>query len=179
MANHAILIQNAVQAKNIDTLNRSVKSADDVDNGSVLALSGKTGVDGEGEVWSAGKPATGALKLSLSLVGTTYISAATGNPATQRIPAYQFEVVDNSSNLWMAYEPEIVTIVVNGKKFRGVDNDVRDFYNIAGTPFTAFKPQVGDLITITNDGLAGTKGSNTFVVASNGSYQLTWAAAAN
>lgn len=180
MANHAILIQNAVQAQNIDALNRSVESVDDVDNGSVLAITGVSVNSGEGEVFMATKPTTGALKLSLKLLGTTYVSIPDGTIGTQRVTSYRFEVVNNDSGLWMAYEPEVVTIVTaSGKKFKGIDVDVRDFYNIANTPFAAFKPQVGDILTVSADGITGTIGANTFVVATNAQYAFAWATIAN
>jgi hypothetical protein len=143
MANHGILIQNAVQALNIDALNRNVVGTADIDNGSVFSLSTLSTTAGEGEVWTAVQPATGA--------GLT--------------------------NLWMAYEPEVVTTVSGTKKYKGINPDVRDFYNIAGDVFTAFKLQLGDIVTISADGLAGTISTNTYVVATNGDYKLTWAAA--
>jgi hypothetical protein len=181
MANHAILVQNSVQAMNIDALNRSAIGNADIDNGNVFYLATKSSTDGEGEVWTATQPATASgLKLSLSLIGTTYVSLADGSIGTQRTTAYQFEVVDNSSNIWMAYSPEIVTVVTaSGKKYKGIDPDPRDFTNISGDVFDAFKPQVGDIITITSDGITGTKGSNTYAVATNGQYALAWASSAN
>jgi hypothetical protein len=81
----------------------------------------------------------------------------------------------NLSDLWMAYSPEVV--ITNGK-YRGIDCDPREFTNIAGRVFDAFKPQVGDIMTLTADNLAGTKGANTFVVATNTAFALTWGAAA-
>jgi hypothetical protein len=182
MANKAILVQNAVQAMNIDALNRSaISTSADIDNGNVFYLASKSSTAGEEEVWVATQPATASgLKLSLSLLGTTYLSIADGAIGTQRVTAYQFEVVDNSSNLWMAYSPEIVTVVTaTGNKYRGLTPDPREFTNIEGEVFSAFKPQVGDIITLTAEAITGTKGSNTFAVAANGAYTLAWAAAAN
>lgn len=181
MANHAILVQDSVQALNVDALNRSAISASDsIDNGNVFYLASKSATAGQGEVWSATKPATGALKLSLHLLNPTYVSIADGSIGSQRQTAYQFEVVDNTSGMWMAYEPEVVTIVTaSGKQYKGIDPDPRDFYNIPGTPFTAFKPQVGDILTITADGITGTISTNTYAVATNGQYALSWASAAN
>jgi hypothetical protein len=177
---HAILVQNSVQAMNIDAFNRSAIGSADIDNGNVFYLASKSTTDGEGEVWVATQPATGALKLSLSLLGTTYVSLSEGSIGTQRVTAYQFEVTDNSSNLWMAYSPEVVTVVSEtGKKYKGLTNDPREFTNLSGEVFDAFKPQVGDIITITADGITGTIGTNTYAVAANGQYALAWAASAN
>ena len=181
MANHAVLVQDSVISSNIDTLNRTVISTADLDNGNVFTLKAKSTNAGEGEVWVASQPATAdGLKLSLHLVNSSsYVSIADGSIGTQRQPAYQFEVVDNSSNLWMAYSPEIPVFVVNGKQYKGLSSDPRDFVNIAGTTLDAFKPQVGDLITISADGISGTLGTNTYAVAANGSYELAFAASAN
>lgn len=177
MAYHGILVQDAVMASNIDTLNRNAKCAADLDNGNIFYLASKTGTTGEGEVWSATQPATASgLKLSLHLLGTTYISLADGTIGTQRKTAYQFEVVDNTTGLWMAYAPEVV---VTDGKYRGINPDPRDFYTAANTIFDAFKPQVGDIVTLTDEAISGTKSTNTYIVAANGSYQLAWAATAN
>lgn len=177
----AILVQNAVQAMNIDALNRKAKGSADIDNGNVFYLASKSAAAGEGEVWDATQPATGSgLKLSLKLLGTTYVSLADGSIGTQRATAYEFEVVDNTTGIWMAYSPEIVTVVTaSGKKYRGINPDPRDFTNTSGEVFDAFKPQVGDILTITTDGITGTKSTNTFIVATNGQYALAWAAVAN
>ena len=182
MANHGVLIQDSVQAENIKALNRSAKSAaDDIDNGNVFYLASKSSTAGEGEVWLATKPATASgLLCSFKLVGTTYISIADGSIGTQRTTAYQFECVDNSTGMWMAGTPEVPVVVsASGNKYKGLSNDPREFYNIAGEIIDAFQPQKGDLITLTDDALGGSKLTNTYVVATNGTYELTWAAAAN
>lgn len=141
---HNILIQRAVAAKNVDTLNRSaVHATEAFDNGNVLSLGGISSTDGEGEVFSASVPATATL-----------------------------------AALWMVYTPEIVVTIDGSKKFKGIDVDPQDFYVPALSVMDVFKPQVGDILTLTADGLAGTKGSNTFVVATDASKKLTWAASA-
>jgi hypothetical protein len=141
---HGIVIQNAVQAMNIDTLNRSVRCADAIDNGFVFKLLNLSSVAGEGEVWIASTPtATAGLQ-----------------------------------NLWMAYEPEVVITVSGTKQYKGIDPDIRNFYNLAGAVFTAFKPQLGDIITLTDDDITGTIGVNTYVVATAADYKLNWASAA-
>ncbi len=177
-----VLIQNAVQAMNIDALNRSAMcTTANVDNGNVFYLASKSTTAGEGEVWLATQPATASgLKLSFALIGTTYISIADGNIGTQRVTAYELECVDNSTGLWMAYSPEIVTVVSGTKKYKGINPDPRDFTNLEDEVFTAFKPQVGDIITVTADGVGATAlGSNTFAVAKDSQYKLDWAASAN
>jgi len=181
MSNHAILVQDSVQAMNIDAYNRKAKGSADIDNGNVFYLAAKTGTAGEGEVWSATQPATGSgLLFSLHYIGTSYVSIADGSVGTQRATAYQFEVVNNDTGMWMAYSPEIVTVVTaSGKIYKGIDPDPRDFTNVSGEVFDAFKPQVGDLITMTADGITGSKTTGDYAVATNGQYALAWASAAN
>ena len=43
----------------------------------------------------------------------------------------------------MAAEPEVV---LTDEKYKGLDPDIRNFYNVSGTVYSAFKPQVGDII---------------------------------
>ena len=178
---NAVLVQNAVQAMNIDALNRSAIGTANIDNGNVFYLATKSSTSGEGEVWTATQPATASgLKLSFKLLGTTYISIADGSIGTQRVTAYELECVDNSTGMWMAYSPEIVTVVSGSSKYRGLDPDPRNFTNASGEVFTAFKPQVGDIITITADGIGATAiGANTYAVAKDSQYKLDWASAAN
>lgn len=73
----------------------------------------------------------------------------------------------NATGLWMAYSPEVVSIVTaTGAVYRGLDVDPRNFTNIKGVPFDVFKPVVGDLIEITADGVGGTAPTlGQFVVA--------------
>lgn len=141
---HNILIQRAVAAKNIDSLNRSaVHATEAFDNGNVLSLGAISTTEGEGEVFSAAVPATATL-----------------------------------AKLWMVYTPEVVVTVSGTKKFKGIDIDPQDFEVPALSIMDVFKPQIGDILTMTADGLAGTKSTNTFVVATDASKKLTWNATA-
>lgn len=58
--------------------------------------------------------------------------------------------------LWIAYNPEVKYTVVNGKKYAGLSADLRDYTNIAGETYDAFKPKVGDEIVITIDAVDNT-----------------------
>ena len=78
-------------------------------------------------------------------------------------------------NLWMVAEP---VQVKTGNAFLNIDVTPGNFYVITGDEFSAFKPQLGDIITLTADALGGSKDANTFVVATAATYELTWAAAA-
>ena len=108
---HGVLIESMIQAKNIDALNRSVKSAVDIDGGNLIALTAPT-TQGD-DVWTAAKPATGSLK-----------------------------------DLWIAYNPEVKYTYVNGKVYAGLSADARDYTNVAGEVFDAFKPKLGDEIVV-------------------------------
>ena len=114
---HGVLIESMIQAKNIDALNRSVKSAVDIDGGNLIALTAPT-TQGD-DVWTATKPALG-----------------------------------NLGGLWIAYNPEVKYTYVNGKVYAGLSADARDYTNVAGEVFDAFKPKVGDEIVILADNVA-------------------------
>ncbi len=58
---HAILIQNRVQAQNIDALNRSVICASAIDNGNVFYMGGLYDQDGYKEVFEVKQPTTGSV----------------------------------------------------------------------------------------------------------------------
>ena len=62
-------------------------------------------------------------------------------------------------NLWIAYNPCVKYTVVNGKKFAGLSADNRDYTNIKGEVFDAFKPVVGDEIIVTIDDVDNTGAS--------------------
>lgn len=58
----SILIPSLIAAKNIDALNRSFVSTEDLDNGNVFGKGELSTNTGEGQVYKTVKPATGALK---------------------------------------------------------------------------------------------------------------------
>jgi len=78
-------------------------------------------------------------------------------------------------DLWMAWEPEIV---LTDSKYKNLNPDPRDFYIPIGDVFSVFKPQIGDIISMSADALAGTQSTNEYVVATDGAQALTWAASA-
>lgn len=83
------------------------------------------------------------------------------------------------SGLWMAYSPEDVVLTdALGNQFKVGNLDPRAFTNTAGTVFSGFKPQVGDLITISADGIEGAVSSNEYLVAADGQSKLKPNAAA-
>jgi hypothetical protein len=78
------------------------------------------------------------------------------------------------NRVWMAYSGD--EIVVTDAKYKGLDPNPRNFYNAAGKVFSAYKPEVGDIILLTAEAMTGTVES-AFANAVNGAWQLTWAAA--
>ena len=57
----------------------------------------------------------------------------------------------NLGGLWIAYNPEVKYTYVNGKVYAGLSADARDYTNVAGEVFDAFKPQIGDEIVVLAD----------------------------
>jgi hypothetical protein len=82
------------------------------------------------------------------------------------------------SGLWMQMESEIPFLASGTNVYNGLGT-IRDFYVSASQVATAFKPQVGDIITVTAEaftsGTAPTAGQH--CVAVNGAYTLTAQAA--
>jgi len=72
----------------------------------------------------------------------------------------------------MVYEAPVP--VVAGK-YKGITDDPREFEIPATNTFNMYKPQVGDEIVITADGLYGSKASNTFIKPISGQKKLGWA----
>ena len=57
----------------------------------------------------------------------------------------------NLGGLWIAYNPEVKYTYVNGKVYAGLSADARDYTNVAGEVFDAFKPKLGDEIVVLAD----------------------------
>ena len=72
--------------------------------------------------------------------------------------------------VWMAYDPELVWT----GSYRGLNPDVRDYIIAGGRTFSAFKPQVGDLILMSADAFSAAKSTDTFAHAVNGGWQMVW-----
>jgi len=102
------------------------------------------------------------------------LSTAAGEEQTY-IPT--LPATDQFTDLWMAFSPEDVILSdAMGNDYKIGINDPRNFTNIAGTIFSGFKPQVGDIITLTADGISGD--SNDYVIPANSTAKLAFAAAA-
>ena len=75
---------------------------------------------------------------------------------------------------------EGVNIRVDGDlQYAGINDDPRRFYNIGAKTFTAFKPQVGDVIEFSADCFVAAPSGTSIYASSNGDvYTLVCAAAA-
>ncbi len=108
-----------------------------------------------------------------NLVVLSALSATAGESEvwTALVPS----TANGLTGLWMVGEPEVV---VTDSKYKGLDPDPRNFFVAATKVFSCFRPQIGDIITMTADGLAGTKSTNTFVNATDttGGLKPLWGA---
>lgn len=86
------------------------------------------------------------------------------------------------NGLWIAYNPCVRYTVVNGKKFAGLSADDRDYTNIKGEIFDAFKPVIGDEIIVTIDDIDETTGASAtagdILESANGQTKFTRVAGA-
>ena len=74
--------------------------------------------------------------------------------------------------LWMACSPEISWT----SSYRDLTPDPRQAYNPGGSPLDAFRPAVGDIVTISSDGISGSPSTGSYVVPESGSYIMKWSA---
>jgi hypothetical protein len=74
-----------------------------------------------------------------------------------------------SASIWMAGEPEIPFGTAGANEYRGIGN-IQDFYNSASKVFTAFKPQPGDIITLTAE--AFDTAPSAYAITASGKYTL-------
>ena len=113
--------------------------------------------------------------------GTVFVKGALSTDASES-EVYTLSLPATGAgltNLYMAYtSPLNMVIGADGNEYRMGDKNPKNFSNYAGYVFNGFKLTVGDKIKITADGLAGTKSTNAYVVAANGTGKLTWAAEA-
>lgn len=88
-----------------------------------------------------------------------------------------FELVMNASasplNMWMAYSGD--EIVLTDARYKGLDPDPRNFFNAAGKVFSAYKPQVGDIILATAECFSNSFSSHTYAVGLKDKFNLTFA----
>jgi hypothetical protein len=108
--------------------------------------------------------------------GWVFYMAGINNSGSSEVWDVRQPTTGSLNGLWMAASPEIVTTAA---KYRGIDPDPRNFTNSASYVFDAFKPQIGDIITLTADALiTGAGVGSPFAISTLDSYKFTWSAAA-
>ena len=82
------------------------------------------------------------------------------------------------AGVWMAYSPEVVSIFSPDglTEYKGINADPRNFYVKAGQMVDCFKPQAGDIITMSVECFTAARSTNTYATVTTGSNQLVWAA---
>jgi hypothetical protein len=88
----------------------------------------------------------------------------------------QIPIGGSLNDLWMAYSPELVVTKIGNKEFRGLSPDPRDFTSGSTRVFDAFKPVVGDIISLSADAISGSPSTGNYVVSQADSFQLVWIA---
>ena len=91
---------------------------------------------------------------------------------------WELQVPDSASatDLWMAYSGD--EVVLTDSKYKGLDPDPRNFYSASNTVFSAYKPQIGDIITVTAAGFENTFSSHSYAMTVYDSFKLTWTSSA-
>lgn len=90
---------------------------------------------------------------------------------------YEVAAVSGLHNLFMVFSPEDTIITdAAGNEYKIGINDPRTFTNVKGKVFSAYRPQVGDKILISAEGIEGT--ADDFAVAAAGESKLQFASAA-
>lgn len=88
--------------------------------------------------------------------GVLEISSSFWTPEKEQV--WKFAVPGDyyQKGLWMAYSPEDAVITdKTGNQYKVGNLDPRSFTNVANIPFSGFKPQVGDIIFISEAGIIG------------------------
>ena len=90
---------------------------------------------------------------------------------------YEVAEVEDLHNLFMVFSPEDTILTdATGNEYKIGINDPRTFTNVAGKVFSAYRPQVGDKILISADGIEGDAAE--YAVAAAGENKLQFASAA-
>ena len=148
---HNVVIKSRTASLNVDAYNRTAVFTADVDNGCVAVLNTYSDKADEGMVWKAE------------------------------------QATATSKGLWMATSPEVViTRVMDGDPstgvpaldYKGIVNDPRAFYNIAGMMVDMTYLSVGDIIEMTCAGLTFNPQSDTYLVPDTTGFKLKGAGAA-
>ena len=115
-----------------------------------------------------------ALNQSFLDASNDYDNGMVFNAASQ---TYAPAAISDLHNVYMAFSPEDTIITDSmGNEYKIGINDPRTFTNVKGKVFSAYRPQVGDKILISTDGIEGT--ADDFAVVAAGESKLQYASAA-
>jgi len=78
----------------------------------------------------------------------------------------------NLTGCWMIYSGD--EIVLTDARYKGLDPDPRNFFTATGKVVSAYKPQIGDIVTMSADCFTAGRSSNTFGNATNAQTKLVW-----
>lgn len=81
----------------------------------------------------------------------------------------------SGTHLWMAYSGD--EVVITDAKYKGLDPDPRNFWNPANKVFSAYKPQIGDIVFLTADAFSNSRVAEGFAAPIVSSFLLKWEAA--
>ena len=97
---------------------------------------------------------------------------AAGDYSTEQV--YEVAAIgEDLHNIYMAFSPEDTIITdAMGNEYKIGINDPRTFTNVAGKVFSGYRPQVGDKILISADGIEGT--ADDFAVVAAGENKLQY-----
>jgi len=77
-------------------------------------------------------------------------------------------------SLWMANQDSRNLTIDGSYQYAGLNDDPRNFYNKGALVFSAFKPQVGDVIELSADNFVNTFSSHTYANSGSSIYTLKW-----
>lgn len=99
---------------------------------------------------------------------------AKGDEYSEQVYEIEAPATGSLNGLWMASSPvDTILTDATGNQYKPGILDPRAFTNPAGLVFSAFKPQVGDIITISADGIDGDYDDTMlYVNAANGEFKL-------
>ena len=82
--------------------------------------------------------------------------------------------------VYMAASPiRVITELADGSKFVDLTMNPKAFINKANEPIDGVLLQKGDKVRLSKEAVGGSKGSNKYIVATNGQYKLQWAASSS
>lgn len=101
-----------------------------------------------------------------------------GDEYSEQVYEVEEPATGSLNGLWMVSSPvDTILTDATGNQYKPGILDPRAFTNPAGLVFSAFKPQVGDIITISADGIDGDYGDTMlYVNAVNGEFKLAFGA---